>query len=350
MNFELKNPLKLGLFLMLMPLSLMADLSNREASFKDEVLFNRTFVISPEVENWTNVFFSEFFKKEMSDLEIQFTDATDMSFGFIEGNFSSQLSPSSLESSSNIFGDFVFYVDPNDGKSSEYGFHFETEFEVQDPKAFYQLIQKDVSSCEGDGFLAIFCDVFKKEEGISTVSHLYDWKERLIAELYTIEDPEILAIQDDFVSWMTNQIVIEELSESVVLELNLSGLKSEFEKNAKSFFRETQLTDYSLQKLRLEFFEDSLVVSLHLRKLHVASRARLYVELMSGLQNFIEDEERGIGLAQSLREALSNKDLSREDFTQHIYYREILGIGVTAGTRLIIGEGSTEAEEELGLE
>ena len=350
-----------------MSFSVQAEFSSRKYVFKDQILFNRSFVINPEVENWMNVFFTEFFKKELSNLEIRFSEETDMSFGFIEGKVSSDLSSLQTAAASQVAGDFVFYVNPADGKQLEYGFHLETEFKIKPTDSFFHFIEKDVLSCEGenDSLFFSFCEIFKIENFNSDTNkaayvtqNLYDWKEGLITKLFQIEDPEITAIQPRFVNWIADQIVIKESSESVTLEIDLSALKSEFEDEAKNFFRETELTDYSFESIKLEFFEDEIVIYLHLKKLHVAKRARLYVELASLLQDLIEDEERGIGLAQSLREALNNNSLNGSELIGHIKGTELVNLGWTAGNSLIRGDVESEEnspvdselEEELGLD
>ena len=366
MNYYIKRVL-LSTISTIMSFSVQAELSSRKYDFKNKILFNRSFVINPKVKNWVNVFFAEFFKKELSNLEIRFSEETDMSFGFVEGKVSSDLVSLNSAIASGVAGDFVFYVDPADGKKLEYGFHLETEFKINPTDSFFHFIDKDVLSCEGanDFLFFSFCEIFKIENFNSDINkvaymtqNLYDWKKHLITKLSQIEDPEITAIQVRFINWITDQIVIKELSESVILEIDLSALKSKFEDKAKSFFRETGLTDYSFETIKLEFFEDEIVIYLHLKKLHVAKRARLYIELAGLLQDLIEDEKRGIGLARSLREALSNKSLSRTELIRHIRNKELINIGWTVGNSLIKGdvesEESTpidsELEEELGLE
>ena len=368
MNHYIKSHyIKTVLFSTIMSFSVQADLSSRKYVFKDKVLFNRSFVINPEVENWINVFFTEFFKKELSNLEIRFSEETDMSFGFIEGKVLSDLVSLNSAIDSGVAGDFVFYVDPEDGKQLEYGFHLETEFKINPTDSFFHFIAQNALFCEGESdFLFFsFCEIFKIENFNSDTNkvayvtqNLYDWKERLITKLFQIEDPEITAIQSRFINWITDHIVIKEFSESVTLEIDLSALKSEFEDEAETFFRETELTDYSFETIKLEFFEDEIVIYFHLKKLHVAKRAKLYVELASHLQDLIEDEERGVGLAQSLREALSNKSLSRMELIGHISNKELINIGWTVGSSLIRSDVESEKsslvdselEEELGLD
>jgi len=350
----------LKIVLLVMSFTAQADLSNRKDLFKNEIFFTRSFVINPEVENWTNVFFKKFFEKESLDIEIRFSEDTDISYGFIEGEFSSWLASSGFIS---IAGDFVFYVDPNDGKESEYGFHFETELEIENTEAFFQFVKKEFSFCERATLVLSFCNIFKIENPNpesnrldQITRNLYDWKENFIADLYTIEHPEVLAIKDRFVDGIAGQISITELSESVILEIDLSGLKSEFEEEAKSFFRETKLTDYSLEKLRVEFFENQIFMALHFSKLHVAKVSKLYVELLSHLQKMIEDEERGIGLAESLRTALSDKKISGRELLKHIKKKEIWDVGWEVGKSLILGDEEDNSlvdkavEEELGLD
>ena len=354
---------KIALFFGFMAFSSQAELESRK-SFKKSALFERVFTINPEVENWTNLFFAEFFKKELSNVKIHFFEETDMSFGFIEGGVSADLQKEGKTSL--LSGDFVFYVDPENGKESEYGLHFETEFSIQYTDPLFYFAQNDVALCEEDSaslFLS-FCQMFKIEDFNSNTNktariteNLYRWKESLTAQLYEIEDPEIKAIQPRFTNWIADHILIEESEGRVALNIDLSGMRAEFESEAKDFLKRTQLIDYSFESIRLEFLEDQIFAEIHLKKLHVVKRIKLYLELASLLQDFIEDEERGVGLAQSLREALKNRSLSRGELISHISSGELINLGWTAGVSLIRGDDSpepvpveTDIEEELGLD
>ena len=345
---------KAGLLSIILLFSAQAEFETQKDSFKKEVLFDKSLDINVKVQKWTNTFFAKFFKKEFSDITIRFSRYTDTSYGFIEGIFKAELNPELSQYPSFFDGTFLFYVDPNNGKSSEYGLHFETEFRVTQSSGLFDFIQNEPFFCEGEesSVLLSFCHVFeiqnqaseKKKLPVITQS-LLNWKNQLIYQLSSIEDTDFLPIQDRFVNWIENRIVINESKnqKSVTVSIDLSGMREEFEEEGKSFLVNTELTDYSLETFQLEFFEDEILVYLHVRKLHVFKRVKLLMEYLSSLQTYVfEDEKKGIKLAENLRQAVSDRSLSRT---------ELLQLGATAVTPpWMLTDTITEVEEDLGLD
>lgn len=348
-----------------------ADLLSQRAAFKNQVLFKRVFDINPEVENWTNVFFRELFRKELSQLEIHFFEETDTSYGFIEGAFSGSFQdpPSRILNDESSFpdveGDFVFYVDPSNGETSDYEFHFETEFEINDADSFFRFVRKGLFFCKkfDESLLSSFCRIFLIEDFNPNTNKVTEmtkklslWKDNLIKRLYEIEKSEVLATQSQFVNRITSHIVIEEFSDSVVLNLNLSDLKKEFEDFAKASLNFRWPISRSFESLRLEFFEDQILGSIHFKKLHSAKRVKLYAELSGLLQYFIEDEEWAFHLAQSLREVLREGAFSWRGLISHIQAKNLFRLDWTAESSFIReGEKTKEVpmdydpEEDLVL-
>ena len=119
--------------------------------------------------------------------------------------------------------------------------------------------------------------------------------------------------------------------------------------------KKTKLVDLSLESLQIQFFEDSALIDLHIKKLHVAKRINLYVELLGQLQSFIEDDERAIKLGQALREDLKNRSFNQLKILEQLNIREGVHVGVTLGTAVLkLNQNnevvSSETEEDLGLD
>ena len=283
-------------------------------SFANQVFFERHFIINPKVEVWTNLFFSELFDELISDLKINYSEETDVSLGIIKGGFSAVIDSVKEAEASDIKGGFRVYINPNDGKPSEYGLNLEAEFTIEQTDNVFYTLEDLLSFCPVDDhslFLSL-CKTFEAgslDSNLSKVQNISNslniWKGHLIEQLYQIKDPEIQPIKQDFVNWIANHILIEENETSVSLNVDLSGLKAEFADLAEDFFIKTKLVDYFLESIRIQFFEDRISAYIHLKKLHLSDRVKLFVNFAAQLQPIIENEAVAKKMGRALRENIS---------------------------------------------
>ena len=361
---------KASLLSVIMLFSAQAEFKTQKDSFKKEVLFDKVFNINSKVQKRIQSFFAEFLKKELSDIKIRFSRYTDLSYGFAEGIFSAEINPELSHYPSLFDGTFLVYVDPNEGKPIEYGFHFETELSITQSSSFFDFIQNETPLCKGEGvggsFLLSFCNIFKIQHLSSETKklpvikqNLLNWKSQLVEQLSSIEDPDFLPIQEQFVNWVENRIVIKESEnqESVTVSIDLSGMKEEFEEDGKKFLVNTELTDYSLETFQLEFFEDEVLIYLHIRKLQIVSqKVKDYMEYTNRLvQNLIENEGIVIELAQELRQALRDRrSLTVFNIAgivvKHTPITDLAGGAVEGVKKGVIDFLDRDEEEELGLD
>ena len=291
------------------------SLSFANQAFANQVFFESHFVINPKVEVWTNLFLKELFDEVISDLEINYSEDTDVSLGIIKGDFSAVIDSVKEAEASDIKGGFRVYINPNDGKPSEYGLNLETQFTIEQTDNVFYTLKDLLSFCPVNDhslFLSL-CETFETgglDSNLSKVQNISNslniWKSHLIEQLYLIEDPEIQPIKQDFVNWIADHILIEEDEKSVSLNVDLSGLKAEFADSAKDFFIKTQLVDYFFESIHIQFFEERILGYVHLKKLHVSKRVKLYVGLADRLQIIIENETIAKKLGRALRASISD--------------------------------------------
>ena len=336
--------------------------------FAKSELFQSHPVINKKVEKFINVFVDNLFVKELSQTAITLSEKSDMSLGRIEGKFNSLVVEDSSKEPSTVKGDFRFYINPDDGSLLEYGLNFETQFEINQTDNFIFFLKDIFSFCEtdSDSDYDNICSAYqssKWESGESKVKNAAKafkiWKLYLVDLLYEIEHPEIQAIQEEFVSWVANHILIEEDIESVKMSLDFSNLKSSFSYKAPSFFKQTKLVDYFIESIQIQVFEEQMLFYFHLKKLHVKKRINLYVDLMSQFQSFIEDDTRAVPLAQSLRKDLQEREINISSFLLQLNRGEIFILGWNLGKTIITGSDNektrlkpidSQTEEELGLD
>ena len=355
---------KMILLSTVMVFSVQAEIIDKkfiDKKFTDQVLFEKSFVATSEVESVINAFFTNFFIEELSTLEIRFFEETDVSYGFVGADFSAQLP--SENSHSDIEGQFAIYTNPFDGSDSEYGLHFETEFTITPTASFLYFIREDLSLCKEDISFNI-CQIFHVEDLDSNTKlanitdNLYAWKDNMITQLNKATGPE----HKDFAQSVLEQVVIEEGSDSIILNMNLAKLQAEFKDQVTGFFKIKKLRGFSIESIRLEFFEDQISVSLHIQQLFLAKDMLDYLELSSFLQDLFENEERLIGLSQAIRESVSQRSFSKVTFAlKNLEFTEMTNITKTKvqqkfwGTEVPVIEDKdlpidTELEEELGLD
>ncbi|MBC6415555.1 MAG: hypothetical protein GDA46_04100 [Bdellovibrionales bacterium] len=327
-------------------------------AFANSRIFEKYFVINEAVETGANTFLKELFKDEMSDLNISFSEDTDISQGKIKAKFSTSLNSVEAFSPSEITGAFDFYIEPKEGKKSEYGINFKTHFEINQTDSFFYHIS-DILSCDlkGAALFSSVCESIQKTPWNSKLSkvenitnRLYFWKDYLIDQ---IENSESEFVKEELKDWISNQIVIKREEESVSLEIFLSGFKEKFFDSNKDFFIRTKLVDFSLEFLKIQFFEERILFDIHVKKLHVMNRIKLFVELISNFQFMIENEVFAQNLGISLRQALREGKIINQSFeevnTTELF--ETLGWTVTDSISSIGYDFIFSSEEEdLGLD
>ena len=334
-------------------------------SWAQDPLFNKYPVFNSKVESFIDHFIMHLFSEEITQISTQFSNQSDSSKGFLQGSFNSLIFAPE-KPNSDFLGTFLFYIDSMEGGSLEYGLNFKLEAQIQPLDSLLAVISDKLSFCLSDQsekkYLDSFCKTHQDyqwdpaESTVTNLSHiLYLWKAHFIEQLQQLQDPDLQGFQQELASWVRQNIVITQDEQSVTLDVDFSNLKRDFSGKASAFLRKTKLVDLSLESLQIQFFEDTLFIDLHIKKLHVAKRINLYVELLAQLQSFIEDSERAVKLGQALREDLKNRNFNELKLLKQLNIKEGVSLGATLGSAVLNANKnndivSSQTEEDLGLE